>query len=109
MPKPRITMTPVYVGGRSYGNVPAGSTNQVLGDTGAPNDFLARVVVSVTTAATSTASIKDGTAGSSIPLIPVNTPVGVYSIELGILSSAAGGWFATTGAGVSILAIGDFT
>lgn len=108
MAKPRVTLSPVYVGGKGFENVPASSTDAALGATGAINDFLARVVVSVATSATSAASIKDGTAGSAIPLVPANTPVGVYSIELGIESKATGGWFVTTAAGVSILAIGDF-
>jgi hypothetical protein len=37
-----------------------------------------------------------------------NTPVGVYSLELG-LAAATGPWKITTGAGLTVLAVGLFT
>lgn len=92
-----------------YEAVAAGQTDQVLGPTGKKGDILERVIVQVATSgATGIASVKDGS-GSSIPLVPASTPVGVYIINLGIRSAATGGWSLTTGAGATALAIGRFT
>lgn len=106
-------MEPVRVGGSDYVEVGAGVTDRLLtnaGDgtgTGAKGDFLARVVAQVTTAgATGTVSITDG--ADSVPLVPASTPVGVYSIELGI-RARTGPWKLTTGAAATALAIGQFS
>lgn len=107
MPKPREALQPVNVGGKQYETVAASQTDQALGATGGAGDHLARVIVSVNTSATGTASIKDGS-GSSIPLTAANTPIGVYVVELGI-DSVSGAWSVTTGAGATALAIGNFT
>jgi hypothetical protein len=91
----------------NYEAVAASQTDQVLGVTGAAGDLLARVVVNVTTAATSAVSIKDG-GGSAIPIVPANTTIGIYSIAVGARSTA-GAWKVTTGAGVTVIGIGSFT
>ncbi len=90
-----------------FETVAAGQTDQVLGATGAAGDWLARIIATVATAATSTVSIKDGS-GSSIPILAANTPIGVYSIPIGLIS-ANGAWSVTTGAGVTVIASGQFT
>jgi len=90
-----------------YETVAAGQTNQVLGGTGAIGDVLSTLICTVATAATSAVTIKDG-AGSSIPALPANTPIGTYTITIN-LASAAGAWSVTTGAGVSVIATGNFT
>lgn len=97
----------VAVGGTEYEAVAAGQTAQVLGAAGSTNDLLARLVVDVATAATSAVSIKDG-ADAAIEVVPANTPIGTYNVELGI-RSRTGAWQVTTGAGVSALAIGQFS
>lgn len=92
-----------------YETVAASQTDQVLGVTGAAGDFLHRLVLVVATAATAATSIKDGS-GSAISIIP-NSPgggVGVYSVELNMVSTS-GAWKVTTGAGVSVIAVGRFT
>jgi len=86
--------------------IAASQTNVVLGPTGATGDYLHRLVVAVATAATSTVSVIDGS--TTILAIPANTPIGVYSIEINGVS-ATGSWKITTGAGVSVLAIGIFS
>lgn len=86
--------------------IAASQTNVVLGATGATGDYLHRLVVAVATAATSTVSVIDGS--TTVLAIPANTPVGVYSIEINGVS-ATGSWKITTGAGVSVLAIGIFS
>lgn len=94
-----------------YETVAVSQTDQVLGATGARGDLLDRVIISVATSASGTCSIKDGSAGAAIPLTPANTPIGVYTVELGLRSSAAsnGGWRITTGAGATAIASGRFT
>lgn len=92
-----------------YETVAAGQTDQVLGVTGAVGDFLHKVIIVVATAATAATSIKDG-GGSAISLLP-NSPgggIGVYSVELNIVSKN-GAWKVTTGAGASVIAVGRFT
>ena len=86
--------------------VAASQTNQVLGPTGGTGDYLHRLVVAVATAATSTVSVIDGS--TTVLAIPANTPIGVYSIEINGVS-ATGSWKITTGAGVSVLAVGIFS
>lgn len=89
----------------AYETVAASQTDQVLGGTGAIEDRLERLVITVNTAATSTVSIKDGT--TAIPIMPANTAIGVYSVDIGAMSQH-GAWSVTTGAGVTVIAIGDF-
>lgn len=90
-----------------YEAVAASQTDQVLGGTGAIGDTLATLVCTVATAATSTVSIKDG-GGSSVPILAANTPIGPYTVVINA-KSAAGAWKVTTGAGVSLIATGDFS
>ena len=90
----------------AYETVAASQTNQVLGPTGATQDYLHRIVVAVATAATSTVSVIDGS--TTILAIPANTPIGVYSIEINACS-ATGAWKITTGAGATVLAVGIFS
>ena len=89
-----------------YETVAASQTAQVLGGAGAKGDYLHRLVVNVATAATSTVSVIDGS--TAILDIPANTPIGSYSLELN-LAAATGPWKVTTGAGVTVLAVGLFT
>ncbi|MBM3491284.1 MAG: hypothetical protein FJX68_12715 [Alphaproteobacteria bacterium] len=89
-----------------YETVAAGQTNQVIGVTGATGDRLERVLVAVTTAATSTFSIIDGS--TTVFAGTANIPIGVYDLTFQLLSTA-GSWKATTGAGVALTVIGRFT
>lgn len=89
-----------------YESVPASATAQVLGGTGATGDYLHRLIVNVTTTATSTIALLDG--ATSINLMSANTPVGTYSIEINALSQT-GPWKLTTGAGLNVIAVGIFS
>lgn len=93
-----------------YETVAASQTDQMLGAIGAVGDILERLIVSVATAATSTVSIKDGN-GAAIVIAAANTPIGVYSIDIGArcINATTPGWKVTTGAGVTVLAVGKFT
>lgn len=91
----------------TYAAVAASQTDAVCGSVGSAGDLLTSMVVSVATSATSAVRIKDGS-GSSIPIVPANTPIGVYPLPINAVSRV-GGWSITTGAGVSVLASGRFT
>ena len=97
---------PVEIGGSDYETVAASQTAQVLGGTGAKGDFLARLVVNVTTAATSTVTLIDD--ATSIVVVPANTPIGPHIVEIGARAKD-GPWRITTAAGVSVVAVGQFS
>jgi len=90
----------------AYETVAASQTGQVLGTAGAKGDYLDKLIVTVNTAATSTVTILDS--ATSIPIMPATTAVGVYSIPIG-LASQSGAWSVTTGAGVTVVAVGIFS
>ena len=92
----------------AYEHCPASSTT-VLGGTGAIGDYIHRLVVTVSTAATAQVQIKDG-AGFTHTVLP-NSPgggIGNYNIELNTISKL-GAWSIVTGAGSEVLAIGIFS
>lgn len=91
-----------------YETVAASQTAQVMGGTGATGDYFDHIILVVSTAATSTVTVKDGS--TSIVIFP-NLPgggIGTYTIPLG-LSSANGPWAVTTGAGVAAIGVGIFS
>jgi hypothetical protein len=93
----------------SYETVAVSQTDQAMGPGGAAGDYLARLIITVATAASAAVSIKDG-GGSAISILP-NSPgggVGVYVVEVKA-HSRAGAWKVTTGAGSTVLAVGNFT
>lgn len=90
----------------AYETVAASQTGQVLGGAGAKGDFLHRLVVTVTTSATSQVTLLDG--ATSYIIIPANAAVGVYPIMIEA-ASASGAWSVTTAAGVSVFATGIFS
>jgi len=92
--------------GTTYETVAASQTAQVLGGSGAVGDTIIRLIVTVNTAATSTVTILDNS--TSIAIMPAVTPVGVYSIDLGV-QSVSGPWKVTTGAGATVVAVGNFS
>lgn len=96
-------------GAADYEHVAAAQTDQVLGATGATGDLLEGLVCVVTTAATAQVLIQDG-AGTAIEVLPNNPGggIGTYYIPLSIRSTG-GAWSVTTGAGVAVLATGNFT
>jgi hypothetical protein len=92
-----------------YETVAASQTDQVLGAAGSKGDYLERLICVVATAATAQTQIQDGS-GTEITVLP-NSPgggVGTYVIEIGAYS-LNGAWSVTTGAGVSVIAVGKFS
>ena len=92
--------------GTTYETVAASQTAQVLGQSGAVGDTIVRLIITVNTALTSTVTIIDGS--TSIALMPATTVVGIYSIDLGV-QSVSGPWKVTTGAGATVVAVGNFS
>lgn len=92
-----------------YERVAASQSDQVLGGTGATGDYLHRLIITVSTAASAEVSVKDGS-GSAFTLLP-NSPgggVGVYTVDVEALSQS-GAWKITTGAGSIVIAVGIFS
>ena len=92
--------------GTFYETVAASQTAQVLGVTGAAGDTLMRLIITVGTAATSTVALLDN--ATSYAIMAANTPIGVYCIEINAVS-VSGAWKITTGAGATVMAVGNFT
>lgn len=94
----------------SYKTVAASQTGASLagpGQTGKRGDIVKKLIITSITAATATVTLIDGS--TSIVITAANTPIGVYTIDLGDgMISQSGAWTITTGAGASVVAIGDF-
>lgn len=101
------TLAPVEIGGHEYETVAASQTDQVLGTAGAVNDFLARLVLNVITVATAGVTITDGTTAIVIQTA-ASAVLGAQTVELGIRAKT-GPWKVTTGAGVTVIAVGQFS
>ncbi len=95
-----------------YETVAASQTDQVLGATGAANDYLAGLLVVPATTSPGAVSIKDGSGGSAITVFTGGatsvTNLVSFFVPLGIRATSAG-WRVTTGTNVSVIAVGDFT
>ena len=92
--------------GTFYETVAASQTAQVLGVTGGVGDTLQRLIITVGTALTGTVSLLDG--ATSYAITAASTPIGVYQIEIGAVS-VNGAWKITTGAGATVMAVGNFS
>ncbi|WP_316172417.1 hypothetical protein [Bradyrhizobium sp. SZCCHNRI2049] len=93
-----------------YESVAAGQTDQVMGTTGAIGDTLLGILIIPATTSPGAVSVKDnatsftiftGGASSVADLKPFFVPLG--------MRSASGAWKVTTGANVSVVAIGNFS
>lgn len=106
-------MSVCYISGQDgvgYETVAASQTDQVLGATGYAGDVLAGLLIVPGTTSPGAVSIKDGggsgitvfTGGSSsvATLTPFFLPLNA--------KSAAGAWKVTTGANVTVVAVGNF-
>jgi hypothetical protein len=101
--------SPVF-GGTEYETVAASQTAQVLGPTGAIGDYIAGLLVIPATLDPGAIAILDnaisitvfaGGTGSVSDLKPFPIPLGLISVS--------GAWKLTTGAAVSVVAVGRFT
>lgn len=92
--------------GTFYETVAASQTAQVLGVTGGAGDTLQRLIITISTALTGTVALLDG--ATSYAITAASTPIGVYQIEIGAVS-VNGAWKITTGAGATVMAVGNFS
>ncbi len=94
-----------------YETVAESQTAQALGATGATGDYLAGLVIVPAAVSPGVVQIKDGS-GSAVTVfaggVSSLTELRPFFIPLGI-KSTAGAWQITTGASVSVLAVGSFT
>lgn len=93
-----------------YETVAAGQTAQVIGITGGNGDYIERVIIIPAVAAAGVVTLLDGS--TSIPLFVGGATTALpdlmpRSIYLG-MRSVSGPWKITTGANVSVIAVGDF-
>jgi len=107
-----ITSDPVLanVAASEYETVAASQTGQVLGATGGTGDYLSHLLVIPATTSPGAIAILDnatsitvftGGASSVTNLVPFVIPLGMTSV--------GGAWSVTTGAAVSVVAVGNFT
>lgn len=95
----------------SYETVAASQTDQALGATGAVGDHLVGLLIVPATTSPGTVSIKDGSGSAITVFVGGATSVSnltPFFAQLRI-KSTAGPWKVTTGANVSVIAVGDFT
>lgn len=94
----------------TYATVAASQTAQVLGATGAKGDYIGELLISPATTSPGQVLILDGATSITIfvggatsvaDLKPFAVPLGMYS--------ASGAWKVTTGANLTVIAIGKFT
>lgn len=92
--------------------VAASQANQSLGATGAAGDWLEHLLIVPSTTSPGAVTVRDGDtdpaktvfAGGASSVADLKA----FNVQLGI-KSASGAWKVTTGANVSVQAVGDFT
>ena len=102
-------MSEVWTSAGQYETVAASQTDQALGATGAVNDLLAGLLIVPAATTAGTVAIQDGAdtainvfvTGTLADLTPIWLPLGIRS--------RTGAWSVTTGASVSVIAVGSFT
>lgn len=102
------TNQPVELGGSDYETVAVSQADQVLGGTGAKGDFLAALIIETITAATASVTLTDGTTAIVIQTAAAGLAVGPRRVEFG-MRAKTGPWKITTGAGATVIAIGQFS
>src|ERR1043165_2468129 len=86
------------------------TTSQLGGGTNAVGDYLDRIIVIPATTAQAACNVCDGpTAVIAIPaMITGALSLAPYTIDCGMIATSTKGWNITTGANVSIVAVGAF-
>ncbi len=105
---------PVVSASMTYKSVAASASATLFGATGASGDYLDGVLIIPATAAAGVVSITDGSgsaitifAGGGTTALPTLAP---FYVPVGAVSSGGvGGWKVTTGTGVSVIGVGNFT
>jgi hypothetical protein len=95
----------------NYETVAAGQTGQVLGPTGAVGDYIEGILVVPAVVACGAVTLIDGATSITIFVGGGTTALQdakPFYVKLG-MKSVSGTWSITTGANVSVIAMGDFT
>lgn len=91
-----------------YETVAASQTAQVLGGAGAIGDFIASLIIVLATTTAGLVTLLDNAV--SIPLFVGGTLLDLTPLWIPLgLTSVSGAWKITTGANISVIAIGSFT
>jgi hypothetical protein len=95
----------------TYETVAASATAQVLGNNGAKGDFIEKVIIVPAVVACGVVTLLDG--ATSIPLFVGGGTTALADATTCVVEinahSQTGAWKITTGASVSVIAVGDFT
>ena len=99
--------------GSEYEAFAASTAETAIGAAGAAGDLLVGILIVPSSTSPGPVSIKDGTGAAAIPVFAggaasVST-LHPFFVPLGIRASAAQGWRITTGAGLTAVAVGNFT
>lgn len=101
------------IDGLGHVEVAAGAGSTVLGATGAYNDYIHRLILVPATTAPGAVTVKDGNGAAITYYTGGTVGADLRPIEINIQSRAVNkttpGWRITTGANVSVIAIGRFT
>jgi hypothetical protein len=101
--------TVVELGQFDYETVAASQSNQALGVTGGLGDYLNHLLIVPATTGAGTVAIKDG-ANAAINVFVTGTLSNLTPIIVPLhIVSTNGAWQITTGANVSVIAVGRFT
>ena len=96
------------LGNHDYETVAASQSDQSLGPVGGAGDVLERLIIVPATTGAGNVSIKDGS-GSAISVFVTGTLSNLTPIEIPLSAiSTSGAWKVTTGANVSVIAVGQF-
>ncbi len=96
----------------AYETIAAGQTDQVLGPNGHKGNILSRLIVIPATTSPGVVQIQDGDATAITVFAGGGTSVAdlkPFVIDIDAISVVAGGWSVTTGANVSVIAVGKFS
>jgi hypothetical protein len=93
---------------RDYETVAASQTGQVLGLLGAKGDFIERIIISPATTGPGLVTLIDGATSIPIMVTGGTTTLEPIVVELN-MTSQSGAWSITTGANLTLIAVGNFT
>lgn len=93
----------------NYETVAASQTAQVLGTTGGAGDYLRRLIIVPATTSPGNVLLLDGSTSMTVFLGGASSINELRPIEVDMdMVSTTGAWKVTTGAAVSVIAVGDF-
>ena len=92
----------------NYETVAASQTAQVLGLNGAQGDYIERLIIVPATTGPGLVTLIDGSTSIPIMVTGGTTTLEPIVVDLGMYS-VTGPWKITTGANVSVIAVGTFT